>query len=83
MGIRPPYQIIRPFFMENVFEVHQWTLFAPFVCDFIFLLRWTSIESYARLNVKTNLSLISYDTETTRTIYQVVQGAIYLHSSSS
>ena len=45
--------------------------FCPFVCDSIFELPCTSVESYARLYVKTSISLFSYYTETTRTTYQV------------
>ena len=53
----------------KIFEVQKWTLFAPSVCDFNFELPCTSVESYARLYVKTSILLLSYYTETTRTTY--------------
>ena len=56
-------------YCARFFEVQRWTLFAPSVCDFIFEFPCTSVESYARLRVKTSISLFSYDTETTRTTY--------------
>ena len=43
--------------------------FAPSVCDFIFELPCTSIESYALVHVKTSIAIFSYYTETTRTTY--------------
>ena len=43
--------------------------FAPCVCDFIFELPCTSEEYYARLYVKTSISLFSYYAETTRATY--------------
>ena len=55
----------------KIFEVQKWIIFAPSVCDFIFELPRTSVESYARLHAKTSISLFSYYTETTRTTYQV------------
>ena len=30
------FATLRPFIMQDFFEVQQWTLFAPSVCDFIF-----------------------------------------------
>ena len=44
-------------------------LFAPFACYFIFELPGTSVESFARLHVKTTIALFLYYTETTRTTY--------------
>ena len=55
--------------MHWIFEVQKWTLFAPSVCNFIFELPCTSAESYARLQVKTSISLFSYYTEITRITY--------------
>ena len=52
--------------------------FAPSVCDLIFELPCTNVESYARLYVKTGISFFLYYTETTRTRYQV-----FIASSSS
>ena len=52
---------IRPFIVQVFFEVQKWTLFAPSVCDFIFELPCTSVESCARLYVKkTSISFFSY-----------------------
>ena len=50
----------------------------PF-CEFIFELPCTSVEYYARLYVKTSISLFSYCTETTHvyTTYQVPVPGIY------
>ena len=56
------------------------TLFAPYVCEFILKLPCTSVESSARLHVKTSISLFSYYTETTRTTYHVPVPGIYSHS---
>ena len=47
---------VRPFFYAKHFCVETWTLFAPSVRNFIFELRCTSVESYARLYVKTSIS---------------------------
>ena len=49
-----------------------------FVCDFIFKLPCTSVESYARLYVKTSISLffVLYG-DHTRTTYQVPVPGIY------
>ena len=38
--------------MQDYFRLKKWTLFASSVCDFIFELPYTSVESYARLYVK-------------------------------
>ena len=38
--------------MQDSFRFKKWTLFASSVCDFIFELPYTSVESYARLYVK-------------------------------
>ena len=56
----------------NVFQVQERTLFAPSVCDFILELRCKSVECYGRLCVKTRVSLLSYYTETVRTIYDTM-----------
>ena len=62
---------VRPFLVRDFFRLKKWTLFAPSVSDFIFELPCTSVESYARLYVKTSNSLFSCYTETTRSTYQV------------
>ena len=57
--------------------------FAHAVCDFILELPCTSVESYARLYVKTSISHLSYYTETTyvpRTRYRY---QVFIASSSS
>ena len=58
---------VRPI-MQHFFRFKK-TLFALSVCDFIFELPCTSVESYARVHVKTSVSPFSYYTETTRTTY--------------
>ena len=75
VGGRKKKAEINPFFYTNkavysarFFEVRKWPLFAPSVRDFIFELPFTSVESYARLCEKTSISLLSYNTETTRII---------------
>ena len=42
--------------MQYFFPVQKRTLYAPPVCDFIFELPCTSVESYVRLHVKTSIS---------------------------
>ena len=41
-------------YYARIFEVQKWTLFAPSVCDFIFELPCTSVESYSWLHVIKN-----------------------------
>ena len=55
---------VRPFIMQDFFSYKK-GLFAPPVCDSVFELPCTSVASYARLYVKTIISLFSYYTETT------------------
>ena len=59
-------------------------LFAPFACYFIFELPGTSVESFARLHVKTTIALFLYYTETTRTTYDTrYRYQVFRASSSS
>ena len=56
-------------YYPRFFKIQRWTLFAQSVCNFIFELPCTSVESYVRLHVKTSLLIFSHYTETTRTMY--------------
>ena len=49
-------KVQRPFIVQYFFPVQKRTLYAPPVCDFIFELPCTSVESYVRLHVKTSIS---------------------------
>ena len=61
---------LRPFVMQYFFRFKNGPLLHHLsVYNFIFELPCTSAESYARLHVKTSISLFSYYTETTRTTY--------------
>ena len=45
--------------MQVFLRVQKWTLFAPSVCDFVFELPCTSVESHARLLLKTSTSIFT------------------------
>ena len=72
----------------NTFLGSEIDPFCPFVCDFIFEHPCTSVPSYARLHVKTSISIFSYSTDTPRTTYDTryryhVLYQVFIASSSS
>ena len=68
----------RTVYIARFFEVQKLTLFARSVCDFIFSLPYTSVESYARLSSVSRLSYYNESSEPTEAVLASRQKSVII-----